>query len=59
MRKVKLLTSRVLGSGQVQEFGEIVELPAAEAEQLVSAGQAVPADEPSPAASGRPSRGNR
>jgi hypothetical protein len=41
MKKIRLNTSRVLGTGEVQAQGDIIELPAAEAAELVKRGQAV------------------
>lgn len=42
---MRLLTSRVLATGQTQEFGDVVELDAEEATRLIRAGQAAPAPE--------------
>lgn len=39
--KVKLLTSRVLASGQTQDWGDVVELDNREGAKLVSLGQAL------------------
>lgn len=59
MQQVKLTTSRVLASGQTQEFGDIITVPADEAAALIAAeqAQAVPAVTATPAQSqGRHSR---
>jgi hypothetical protein len=39
--KVKLLTSRVLGSGHTQDFGDEIEVSNAEGARLVAAGQGI------------------
>jgi HK97 family phage major capsid protein len=42
VRKIRLLTSRVLAGGQTQEFGDVIEVGRAEAERLIALGQAEP-----------------
>lgn len=37
-----MTTSRVLATGQTQEFGDVIEVPPKEAKSLIAAGQAVP-----------------
>jgi hypothetical protein len=56
-RKVKLMTPRVLGNGQTQDFGDVIEVDPREAERLIKAGQALPVSEPTqPQAGGSRSR---
>jgi hypothetical protein len=43
--KIKLLTSRVLASGQTQQWGDEIELPEDEAKRLIKVGQAQPVEE--------------
>lgn len=40
--KVKLLTSRVLSTGQTQEVGDVIDVEPAEGKRLIQAGQALP-----------------
>lgn len=56
-RKVRLTTPRVLGNGQTQDFGDVIDVEPREAERLIRAGQAVPVQEPTqPPAGGSRSR---
>jgi hypothetical protein len=45
--KVKLLTSRVLGNGQTQDFGDVIDVDGAEGRALISCGQAAAVVDPS------------
>ena len=59
MQQIKLTTSRVLASGQTQEFGDVITVPAEEAAALIAAeqAQALPAVPATPAQNqGRHSR---
>jgi hypothetical protein len=57
-KKVKLTTPRVLGNGQTQDHGDVIDVDRREAARLVEAGQAVPVEDPSnpPPASDRPKK---
>ena len=55
--KIKLLTSRVLSTRQTQDFGDIIDVPDDEGENLIKHGQAIkvgqapelrPTDSPAP-----------
>lgn len=55
-RKVKLTTPRVLGNGQTQDLGDVIDLDPREAERLIKAGQALPVESTQPQAGGSRSR---